>query len=76
MVDSEEISTQGLPYDYDSIMHYDAYAFSSNDEPTLRPLDSMVALDRLGQRARLSEHDKEHIRLLYPSEFCHGYRHE
>lgn len=68
MVDSEEISTQGLSYDYDSIMHYDAYAFSFNEEPTLRPLDSMVALNRLGQRAGLSESDKEHIRLLYFSE--------
>lgn len=68
MVDTEETSTQDLSYDYDSIMHYDAYAFSSNDGPTLTPVDSSVGLERLGQRGKLSERDKEHIRILYKSE--------
>ena len=61
-----ESTTQAVDYDYDSIMHYDAYAFSSNDLPTIEPRDSSVALDRLGQRNRLSERDKEHIKILYP----------
>lgn len=60
-------STQGLAYDFDSIMHYDAYAFSGNGQPTLEPLDGSVALGRLGQRNGLSGTDKEHLRSLYPA---------
>lgn len=61
----EETSTQDLSYDYDSIMHYDAYAFSSNDHPTITPVNRAIKLDRLGQRERLSERDKEHMKVLY-----------
>lgn len=64
-MDAEETSTQDLSYDYDSIMHYDAYAFSSNDNPTITPVHRDVKLDRLGQRERLSEMDKEHLKVLY-----------
>jgi hypothetical protein len=60
-----EASTQEQSYDYDSIMHYDAFAFSSNRQPTISPLDASVNLERLGQRRRLSGTDKEHIKKLY-----------
>ena len=65
IVNAEETSTQALSYDYDSIMHYDAFAFSANDHPTITPVDESVVQDRLGQRERLSETDKEHIKKLY-----------
>ena len=63
---AEEITSQGLPYDYDSIMHYDAYAFSSNDLPTITPVYNTIPIGRLGQRERLSQTDKEHIKKMYP----------
>lgn len=66
-VNDDVSSTQGLSYDFDSIMHYDAYAFSANDYPTIEPVDSSVALNRLGQRLGLSDRDKEHIKMLYPT---------
>ena len=61
-------TTNDVPYDYDSIMHYDAYAFSRNDRPTIEPLDDSISLDRLGQRTQLSELDLDHIKELY----CQG----
>ena len=57
--------TQNIAYDYDSIMHYDAYAFSSNSQPTIQPVDESVSLDRIGQRNALSELDIRHIQQLY-----------
>lgn len=54
-----------MSYDFDSIMHYDAYAFTSNGRPTIEPTDSSISLDRLGQREALSETDKAHIKALY-----------
>ena len=50
-------------YDYQSIMHYDAYAFSKNGQPTIVPLKEGVAI---GQRAHLSEKDIAAINAMYP----------
>ena len=59
-----------MDYDFDSIMHYDAYAFSSNQRPTIQPMDDKISLDRLGQRQKLSEIDIAHLKELY----CKGNR--
>lgn len=32
------VSNLGLPYEYDSCMHYDAYAFSTNGKTTMDAL--------------------------------------
>ena len=61
-------TTNDIPYDFDSIMHYDAYAFSRNDKPTIEPIDDSISIDRLGQRTQLSQRDLDHIRELY----CQG----
>ncbi|XP_041755481.1 astacin-like metalloprotease toxin 5, partial [Coregonus clupeaformis] len=48
--------TQDLPYDYDSIMHYGTYYFSSNQNPTI---DSKKRGVQIGQRNHLSPLDTE-----------------
>ncbi len=49
-------------YDYDSIMHYPATAFSVNGEPTLRARGGAG----IGQRAGLSRGDIAAIKMMYP----------
>ena len=64
-VSSSFATTQGVPYDYGSIMHYDAYAFSRNTLPTIQPLSSNIPLSALGQRNGFSASDIEHVNALY-----------
>lgn len=61
-------TTNGVPYDYDSVMHYPSDAFSANGEPTILPVNSDIDVGRLGQRNGLSVNDIAHIRALY----CRG----
>lgn len=49
-------------YDYGSIMHYGAYAFSKNNLPTIEPLQSGVTI---GQRNGLSAGDIAAIHAIY-----------
>jgi hypothetical protein len=50
-------------YDYESIMHYPAYAFSKNGQKTIIPLRDDV---KIGQRDHLSERDILAINGMYP----------
>lgn len=50
-------------YDYDSIMHYTAYAFSSNGEKTIIPLQEDIVI---GQRDHLSLKDIAAVDAMYP----------
>lgn len=50
-------------YDYQSIMHYSAYAFSKNGEKTIIPLIDGV---EIGQRNQISEKDIAAINAMYP----------
>ena len=64
-------TTQGIPYDYDSIMHYNAYAFSrDSSQPTIEPKSQNISLNRLGQRRGFSQLDLHHVNVLY----CGGTR--
>jgi len=65
IVEGGDSSTQDLDYDYDSLMHYDAFAFSTNSLPTITPVDDSVPLTRLGQRTLLSATDVRHIKAMY-----------
>lgn len=57
------IDTQGLDYDYNSIMHYDGYSFGINrDKPTLVPLQKNV---EIGQRYGMSQLDIVQLQRLY-----------
>lgn len=50
-------------YDYQSIMHYTAYAFSKNGQPTIIPLEEGVII---GQRKQLSAKDIAAVNAMYP----------
>jgi hypothetical protein len=51
-------------YDYGSIMHYGAYSFSSNGQPTIVTVPSGISI---GQRTALSSGDIGAAQTLYPS---------
>ncbi len=51
-------------YDYQSIMHYPAYAFSINGQKTIIPLREDITI---GQRDHLSEKDIIAINAMYPA---------
>lgn len=53
----------GQPYDYGSIMHYSAYAFTSN--PSLKTIEPKQPGVLIGQRRSLSSTDIKEIQLLY-----------
>jgi hypothetical protein len=53
-------------YDYGSIMHYPADAFSNNGQPTIIALQQIPAGVTMGQRTGLSAGDIAGVLLLYP----------
>ncbi len=61
------VTTQAVPYDLGSVMHYGATAFSKNGEPTIVPVESSVPHSSLGQRNGLSGTDLQHVKTLYCS---------
>ncbi|XP_017047085.1 hatching enzyme 1.2 isoform X2 [Drosophila ficusphila] len=63
--DAKNVSGFGVPYDYDSVMHYAYNAFSKNGEPTLRARDKTVDTIRLGQNRGFSKGDLTKINTMY-----------
>lgn len=59
---ADTTDNQGVPYDYRSVMHYSANAFSANGQPTIVPKIKGV---ELGQREGLSRGDVKKIRKMY-----------
>ena len=53
-----------IPYDYLSIMHYGAYAFSNNGNKTITTKDTRYQ-DVIGQRRHMSDIDKMTLNLRY-----------
>ena len=49
-------------YDFGSIMHYDRFAFSKNDQPTIETLHG----ESIGQRSGLSDADIQAVNFMYP----------
>ncbi|XP_016977285.1 zinc metalloproteinase nas-13 [Drosophila rhopaloa] len=56
------VTSFGLDYDYDSIMHYGPFAFSKNGKPTIVPLKADA---KIGQATRLSPKDIETLNRMY-----------
>uniref|UniRef100_A0AAZ3RNH6 Metalloendopeptidase n=1 Tax=Oncorhynchus tshawytscha TaxID=74940 RepID=A0AAZ3RNH6_ONCTS len=54
----------GVPYDYDSIMHFGMYSYSEDGDPTIKPKRKNHNT-HLGQRTGLSQLDKMKINKLY-----------
>lgn len=58
-----EDGTDVGPYDYESIMHYPATAFSKDGSPTIEPTNPGVSI---GQRVALSQGDVDAVAKMYP----------
>lgn len=56
-----------LSYDYDSIMHYDAFAFSKNGKQTISAIGTLPQGVFLGQRNHLSVNDIAGMKAMYPT---------
>nr|QNH72393.1 toxin candidate TRINITY_DN31672_c0_g1_i1 [Pachycerianthus borealis] len=57
------IDNLGLPYDYDSILHYGRYFFSKNGKPTIVPTQNPNA--KIGNKVHLSSLDIQKVNTLY-----------
>jgi hypothetical protein len=62
--DSSEVDTLGMPYDYDSIMHYEWNAFSKNGKATIEALVAGVNLPNAKYKT-LSPIDIQEIQKYY-----------
>ncbi|KAL7741427.1 hypothetical protein ACLKA6_000755 [Drosophila palustris] len=62
--DNETVDNYGEDYDYGSVMHYTAYAFSKNGEMTIVPLEE-GAEEVMGQRLRMSDADINKLNTMY-----------
>jgi hypothetical protein len=59
----DEIDLLGTPYDYGSVMHYDAYAFAIDESiPTIIPHDPNAVI---GNRVTMSALDIERVQIHY-----------
>ncbi|TRY82414.1 hypothetical protein DNTS_002491 [Danionella cerebrum] len=54
---------QGTPYDYNSVMQYERYAFSKNGYPTMVPIPNSNA--ELGKSTQMSQNDIIRLNRLY-----------
>lgn len=71
----EQHLTDGIdygPYNYESIMHYSAYAFSKNGEPTIIPLKPDAVI---GQRNEISALDILAVQAMYSLKQNQGLNH-
>lgn len=70
----EEVNSLGLPYDYDSIMHYARNTFSKGTYlDTIYPIETDTEGKKtaeIGQRIRLSEGDISQTKMLYKCPKC------
>lgn len=68
-VSKEESSTNGVPYDYSSVMHYGKNAFSNGNGSTIITKDPNLQ-DVIGQRLEVSPSDVLELNRLYKCSKC------
>ncbi|XP_060647703.1 hatching enzyme 1.2 [Drosophila nasuta] len=61
----------GVPYDYGSVMHYSANAFSTNGQPTIVAMQSNGA-SKMGQRNGFSDFDVDKLNAMYECGYVAG----
>ncbi|KAL7727548.1 hypothetical protein ACLKA6_000105 [Drosophila palustris] len=61
----------GVPYDYGSVMHYSANAFSTNGQPTIVAMQANGA-SQMGQRNGFSDFDVEKLNRMYDCGYMGG----
>jgi len=59
------VDFQGFPYDYNSIMHYESTAFSSNGQPTIVPKQAGIQLVNAAFKNSISDIDVGELRKRY-----------
>lgn len=64
-VSEDEITTFGVAYDTDSVLHYSPYAFSMTNQMTIESLFGESYNDRMGQRIKLSDGDIAKVKEMY-----------
>ncbi|KAH8267482.1 hypothetical protein KR018_007249 [Drosophila ironensis] len=62
--DNETVDNYGEAYDYESVLHYTAYAFSKNGEMTIVPLQE-GAEELMGQRLQMTQSDINKLNVMY-----------
>lgn len=68
--DDDEVDNFDQEYDFGSVMHYPALAFSSNGKPTIIPLDSNnEEASKMGQRIGMSRKDIDRLNTMYRCPF-------
>lgn len=72
IADPSKFTSYGVPYAYDSIMHYGAYTASLDSKrPTMLPrVDQQRNMAAMGQRKRLSERDVQLLNAMYCKMGC------
>ncbi|XP_040564460.1 uncharacterized protein [Lepeophtheirus salmonis] len=66
----ELVTTEGLPYDYGSIMHYSENAFSKSSSKTIKPIQKVPFGIEMGKARSLSYWDILKIRKAYNCSMC------
>ncbi|KAH8311943.1 hypothetical protein KR044_008719 [Drosophila immigrans] len=61
----------GIPYDYGSVMHYSANAFSTNGQPTIVAMQANGA-SKMGQRNGFSDFDVDKLNAMYDCGYVAG----
>lgn len=71
-ISPSETLSFNVPYDYDSVVHYSAYAFSNNKKPTIQAVGDKKKVSkinaRMGQRKAFSQGDIDKVNGMY----CNG----